>query len=85
MPTRNEYMVDLADKIIAVWDGSNGGTANCVKYAEKVSADLDTWLEKNGADFNDPDLMDSTLSGCRIYCEPTGAKVDVEAYIKNKM
>lgn len=50
-----------------------------------VSADLDTWLEKNGADFNDPDLMDSTLSGCRIYCEPTGAKVDVEAYIKNKM
>lgn len=29
-----------------------------------VSADLDTWLEKNGADFNDPDLMDSTSSGC---------------------
>lgn len=50
-----------------------------------VSADLDTWLEKNGADFNDPDLMDSTSSGCRIYYEPTGAKVDVEAYIKNKM
>ena len=33
MQKRNEYMVDLADKVIAVWDGSNGGTANCVKYA----------------------------------------------------
>lgn len=50
-----------------------------------VSADLDTWLEKNGADFNDPDLVDSTSTECRIYCEPTGAKVDVEDYIKNKM
>lgn len=50
-----------------------------------VSADLDTLLEKNGADFNDPDLMDSTSSGCRIYYEPTGVKVDVEAYIKNKI
>lgn len=33
MQIRNEYMVDLADKIIAVWDGSPSGTGNCVKYA----------------------------------------------------
>lgn len=32
---RNEYMVDNADMLIAVWDGSSGGTANCVKYALK--------------------------------------------------
>lgn len=37
MQKRNEYMVDLADKIIAVWDGSKGGTGNCVRYAEKCS------------------------------------------------
>lgn len=35
MQLRNKYMVDIADKIIAVWDGSAGGTANCVRYAEK--------------------------------------------------
>lgn len=37
MQVRNEYMVDRLsgpnDKLIAVWDGSNGGTGNCVKYA----------------------------------------------------
>lgn len=36
MQKRNEYMVDLADKVIAVWDGSKSGTANCVKYAKKT-------------------------------------------------
>ena len=40
MQKRNEYMVDLADRVIAVWDGSKGGTANCVKYAEKVGKEI---------------------------------------------
>lgn len=30
---RNEWMVDNADALIALWDGSSGGTANCVAYA----------------------------------------------------
>lgn len=30
---RNEWMVDHCDELIAVWDGSTGGTHNCVKYA----------------------------------------------------
>ncbi len=30
---RNEWMVDNADVLVAVWDGSRGGTANCVRYA----------------------------------------------------
>ena len=34
MQKRNEYMVDRADKVIAVWNGTSGGTANCVKYAK---------------------------------------------------
>lgn len=34
MQVRNEYMVDSCDVLIAVWDGSNGGTANCVRYAQ---------------------------------------------------
>jgi uncharacterized phage-like protein YoqJ len=36
MQTRNEWMTDNADKLIAVWDGSTGGTGNCVRYAKKV-------------------------------------------------
>lgn len=35
MQIRNKWMVDNADVIIALWNGSSGGTANCVKYAEK--------------------------------------------------
>ncbi len=35
MQKRNEFMVDWADYIIAVWDGSAGGTGNCVNYAKK--------------------------------------------------
>lgn len=36
LQSRNEYMVDHCDVLIAVWDGSRGGTHNCVKYAEQV-------------------------------------------------
>ena len=32
MQRRNEYMVDNADICLAVWDGSSGGTGNCVRY-----------------------------------------------------
>ena len=31
---RNRYMVDRANLLLAVWDGSRSGTANCVRYAE---------------------------------------------------
>lgn len=34
MQTRNEWMVDRADSIVAYWNGSEGGTANCVGYAQ---------------------------------------------------
>lgn len=35
MMARNRFMVDHADGILAVWDGSKGGTGNCVSYALK--------------------------------------------------
>lgn len=40
MQRRNEYMVDIADKVIAVWDGSSGGTRNCVEYAERQGKEI---------------------------------------------
>ncbi len=33
---RNERMVDLSDMVAAFWDGSNGGTGNCVRYAQSI-------------------------------------------------
>lgn len=33
---RNKWMVDRAELVIAVWDGSEGGTGNCVKEALKA-------------------------------------------------
>lgn len=36
MQVRNEWMVDHCDLLIAVWDGTEGGTGNCVKYAESI-------------------------------------------------
>lgn len=32
---RNEWMVDHCDMVLAFWDGTKGGTANCVNYAVK--------------------------------------------------
>lgn len=44
MQARNEWMVDEADGMIALWDGSDGGTANCVRYAEKMQRPvLNVW------------------------------------------
>lgn len=34
MQKRNEYMVDNSNIVIAVWDGSKSGTANCIEYAK---------------------------------------------------
>lgn len=36
MQVRNEYMVRHAWKVLALWDGSPGGTANCVEFADGI-------------------------------------------------
>lgn len=33
MQIRNQWMVDRCDRLCALWDGSAGGTSNCIKYA----------------------------------------------------
>lgn len=40
MQKRNEYMVDNCDKVIAVWNGTNGGTGNCIEYAKKMNKEI---------------------------------------------
>jgi uncharacterized phage-like protein YoqJ len=41
MQIRNEWLVDQCDKLLACFDGSPGGTANCVKYAKLVKKSED--------------------------------------------
>lgn len=36
MDYRNRWMVDNCDGLIAVWDGSDGGTKNCRDYAYSI-------------------------------------------------
>ena len=36
MQKRNIWMVDNADVLVAIWDGSSGGPKNTVEYTRKV-------------------------------------------------
>lgn len=40
MQLRNEWMTDRCDLLLAVWDGSAGGTGNCVKYAIREQKEI---------------------------------------------
>lgn len=40
MQIRNEWMTNHCDKLIAVWDGSKGGTGNCVEYAQSIKKEI---------------------------------------------
>lgn len=40
MQVRNEYMVDRASKVVALWDQSPGGTANCIRYARSRDKEI---------------------------------------------
>ena len=35
MQKRNEYMIDNCNILIALWNGTSGGTKNCINYAKK--------------------------------------------------
>jgi uncharacterized phage-like protein YoqJ len=46
---RNEWMVDRADRLVALWSGAHGGTARCVAYAERTGNPVENlwarWLQ----------------------------------------
>lgn len=35
MQSRNEWMCDCADGLLALWNGIDGGTANCIRYTRE--------------------------------------------------
>lgn len=49
MQKRNEWMVDNCDKLIALYNGSKGGTNNCVAYARTEKRTIvNLWDTYNG-------------------------------------
>src|SRR5713101_7434394 len=40
MQKRNEWMVHHCDKLIGVWDGSSGGTMNCINFARGIGREI---------------------------------------------
>lgn len=40
MQIRNEWMVDNSNILIAVWNGSSGGTSNCINYAKSKNKEI---------------------------------------------
>ena len=53
MQARNEWMVDKSDRVLALWNGSAGGTRNCVRYAEHTGKPVvnlwDRWMDYHRA------------------------------------
>ncbi len=47
MQTRNVWMVDRCDRLIALWDGSTGGTFNCLQYAKGKCETVNLWNRYN--------------------------------------
>jgi uncharacterized phage-like protein YoqJ len=46
MQARNMWMVDNCDRVIALWNGTEGGTANCVRYAERAGKPVENlWVQ----------------------------------------
>ena len=49
MQKRNEWMVDQADGVVAMFNGSQGGTYNCIEYAEETGKPITNlytkWME----------------------------------------
>ncbi len=48
MQIRNEWMVDNCTYMVALWDGTYGGTSNCIQYAESKNKTIinlyDKWI-----------------------------------------
>jgi uncharacterized phage-like protein YoqJ len=54
MQVRNKYMVDNSEMILAMYDGTSGGTANCINYANSVGKPIvNLYNQINGNDNKD--------------------------------
>lgn len=53
MQKRNVWMVDNSDQVLALWNGTSGGTGNCVAYANKKNKPIiNLWEAYNESNTN---------------------------------
>lgn len=50
---RNIWMVDNCTSLLALWNGTNGGTNNCIKYAKTTNKPIKNLWEKYVECFDD--------------------------------
>ena len=43
---RNEWMVDHADRVVALWNGTPGGTTGTINYAKQLNIPIDNLWDK---------------------------------------
>lgn len=53
MQKRNEWMVDRCECLVALWDGSFGGTFDCLQYASRVGRPSENLWPKWVGDLSD--------------------------------
>ncbi|BCT30354.1 SLOG family protein [Bacillus velezensis] len=71
MQMRNRYMVDQCDELIAVWDGTTGGTYNCVQYAKQKGVKIVQINPKHLVIEHKGDLL---LSDCNVLMHQANAR-----------
>lgn len=49
MQKRNEWMVERCHRVAALWDGSSGGTGNCIAFARDFPRPIDNLWDKFNA------------------------------------
>jgi uncharacterized phage-like protein YoqJ len=77
MQVRNEYLVDHCDVLVALWDGSSGGTGNCISYAYKKNKKIiNLWEIK--------DCFHSYLNSFKV--EPNNElKIEIQQFWKKNL
>ena len=89
---RNEWMVDNSDVLGALWDGTSGGTGNCVRYGVSVNKTIDQWwtlweefkLSKAIKGFKDEYSFLSNMHPCKITVQGIEFKCSESVYMALK-
>lgn len=79
MQDRNVYMVDNSDIVLALYKGTPGGTANCIRYAKSKNKKIINLLE--GVNFN---ITPSMKSHIKINNKEENSMLDVNSINKDE-
>jgi hypothetical protein len=80
---RNEWIVDNVNLMLALWDGSKGGTYNCIQYCNKKNIPWvnlwDSWHENSGVFKNNNSIEEKVIIGNLKNLSPKLGYLDILA------